>query len=71
VQYFLNAEVIHENDDFLENLIWTANTYHKYARTHLLACLTEHSADVCVVCCVCAGSATTTRPRSTTPRRPR
>jgi tetratricopeptide (TPR) repeat protein len=29
LKYFLNAEAIHENDDFLENLIWTANTYHK------------------------------------------
>jgi tetratricopeptide (TPR) repeat protein len=29
LKYFLCAEEIHEDDDFLENLIWTAHTYHK------------------------------------------
>jgi tetratricopeptide (TPR) repeat protein len=29
LKYFLGAEAINERDEFLENLLWTAHTYHK------------------------------------------
>jgi hypothetical protein len=42
-QYFLSAEGIKENEEFLENLLWTGHTYHKYVPATHTGPLTPHT----------------------------